>query len=83
MAARSLKRLTDEQRRALQLLATSPHGPTEEVLVLAHGFDSDMLAELVRAKLAKRYVLTVRAGGRMIGVTYMTILAAGRKAIEE
>ena len=38
--------------------------PTEEVLVLAHGFDSDMLAELVRAKLAKRYVLTVRAGGR-------------------
>jgi len=42
-----------------------------------------MLAELVRAKLAKRYVLTVGAGGRMTGVTYMMILAAGRKAIEE
>ena len=81
MAARPLKRLTDEQRRALQLLAASPHGPTEEVLVLAHGFDSDMLAELARAKLVKRYVLTVRAGGRMTGVTYMMILAAGRKAI--
>jgi hypothetical protein len=42
-----------------------------------------MLAELVRAKLAKRYTLTVIARGRMTGVTYMMILAAGRKAIAE
>jgi hypothetical protein len=58
----------------------SPRGPTEEVLVLAYGFDSDMLADLVRAKLAKRYLQ--RAGGRMTGVTYMKILTAGRKAIK-
>jgi hypothetical protein len=50
------------------------------VLVLAYGFDSDMLADLVRAKLAKRYLQ--RAGGRMTGVTYMKILTAGRKAIK-
>jgi hypothetical protein len=50
------------------------------VLVLAYGFDSDMLADLVRAKLAKRYLQ--RAGGGMTGVTYMKILTAGRKAIK-
>ena len=61
MAARLRKRLTDEERRALQLLASSPCGHTEEVLVLAHGFDSDMLTRLVGAKLAKRYRVTVEA----------------------
>ncbi len=51
--------------------------------MLAHGFDSDMLTDLVRAKLAKRYCLTVKGGGRTIRVTYMRIRAAGRQAIEE
>jgi hypothetical protein len=39
-------RLSVEQRQALELLASDPHGATEELLVLAHGFDSDAIASL-------------------------------------
>ena len=34
------------RRRALELLASSPHGATEKLLVVAHGFESDMIADL-------------------------------------
>jgi hypothetical protein len=37
--------LTDEQRRALQLLAGSPNGCTEAILI-AHGFHLAMLGKL-------------------------------------
>ena len=84
MAARPQKRLTDDERRALQLLAFKPHGATVEALVLGHGFKLQMFDDLVRARLAKRYRVTVTADGQMTGVTvtYMKIMAAGRKAIE-
>ena len=36
--------LSAEQREALELLASDPQGATEELLVLAHGFDGDMIA---------------------------------------
>jgi hypothetical protein len=36
--------LSTEQRQALELLASDPHGAGEELLVVAHGFDSDMIA---------------------------------------
>jgi hypothetical protein len=36
------------RRRALELLAASPHGATEAILV-AHGLTVDLLVELVRA----------------------------------
>ena len=51
----------------------------------AHGFKLQMLDDLVRARLAKRYCVTVTAGGRTTGVTvtYIKIMAAGRQAIEE
>jgi hypothetical protein len=39
------------RRRALELLAASPHGATEAILV-AHGLTVDLLVELVRAGLA-------------------------------
>jgi hypothetical protein len=38
-------KLTDDQRRALQLLARSPNGCTEAIL-LAHGFELAMLGKL-------------------------------------
>ena len=63
------------------MLAGSPHGANEEVLILSHGFKLQMLTGLVQAKLAKRYRVTVKAGTRTIGVSYMIITAAGRKAI--
>jgi hypothetical protein len=85
MAGRPRKRLTDDERRALQVLAINSCGATEAALVLAHGCDHGMLTDLIDAKLAKRYHMTVTAKGRTTGVTvtYMKILAAGRKAIEE
>src|SRR5229473_513570 len=45
-------RLSPEERQALELLASDPQGATEELLVLAHGLDSDMIAGLVHSGLA-------------------------------
>jgi hypothetical protein len=85
MAGRPRKHLTEDEHRALQLLAFNPHGATLEALVFSHGFKLQMLDDLVRARLAKRYCVTVTAGGRTTGVTvtYIKIMAAGRQAIEE
>ena len=40
-----------EQRRALDILAGSPHGCTEEILQ-AHGFTVRLLGRIVRARFA-------------------------------
>ena len=72
-------RLSSEQRRALQFLASSPRGITEEVFMLAHGFSCDMLAGLVLAGLAAVVAEKMRAGGRTIRVVRMRITAAGRE----
>jgi hypothetical protein len=45
--------VSGEQRRALQMLADSPLGATE-VIMLAHGFTNVMLDSLVRDGLATR-----------------------------
>jgi hypothetical protein len=84
-APRRKRRPTDDERRVLELLAGNPHGATEEALVLGHGFKLQMLASLVRTKLAKRYHLTVTARGRTTGVTvtYLKITDAGRKSLRE
>ena len=78
----TVPRLSAERRQALELLASDPHGATEELLVLAHGFDSDMIAGLVRAKLATARREIVKAGGKTVEVVRIRITDAGRKAIE-
>jgi hypothetical protein len=55
-------RFSVEQRQALELLASDPQGATEELLVLAHGFDSDMIAGLVRRGLAMARRENMKAG---------------------
>jgi hypothetical protein len=45
-------RLSAEQRRALTLLASIPHGIAEELLILVHRFDRAMIAGLVHGGLA-------------------------------
>jgi hypothetical protein len=75
--------LSPEWRQVLQLLASSPRGATEEVLVLGHGFSRDMLAMLVLAGLAKVVSETVRAGGSTIKVERVSITDAGRRAIDD
>ena len=53
--------------------------------MLGHGCKLQMLTDLVDAKLAKPYRVTVTTDGRTTGVTVtcMKITAAGRMAIEE
>ncbi len=80
MAAPSRKRhLGAEQRRALQLLASSPFGATEAIM-LAHGFKRQMIASLGRAGLATSLGKTV--DHKAIAVGRVKITDAGRRAIE-
>jgi hypothetical protein len=63
------RHLGAEQRRALQLLASSPFGVSEAVMS-ANGFTRRMLAGLIRTGLATARGKTVR------------ITAEGRRALE-
>ena len=79
------RRLSPQPRRALELLkllASSPHGATTKLLVVAHGFEIDMIAGLVRAGLAAEERDVMKAGGKTIEVVRVRITEAGRKAIE-
>src|SRR5262249_35524956 len=58
------------------------HGVTEDLLVLAHGFDSDMIAGLVSTGLAAAQRETMRAGGKTSEVVRIRITDAGRQALE-
>ena len=65
MVAPPLRRhLGGEQRRALQLLASSPFGASEAVM-FAHGFTRRTLAGLVRAGLAIVQRETVKTNGQV------------------
>ena len=74
-------RLSREERQALELLASDPQGATDELLVLARGFDSDMIAGLVRTGLAMARRENMKAGSRAIEVVRIRITGAGRKAL--
>jgi hypothetical protein len=64
------------------MLADIPRGVTEDLLVLANGFDSDMIAGLVRAGLATARRETMRAGGKTAEVVRIRITDAGRQVLE-
>jgi hypothetical protein len=72
--------LSEDQRGALEMLAESRlcTGAT----LLAHGFNVDMLAGLVRDGLAIARREPVRVDGKMIKVARLRITNAGRSAIE-
>jgi hypothetical protein len=71
-----------DRRRALELLDTAPDGCTEAIF-LAHGFKSEMLAELISAGLATARADPIVAGGRPLNVTRIRITDAGRRALAE
>jgi hypothetical protein len=75
-----MARLTDEQRRALRLLARSPKGCTEAIL-LAHGFELAMPGKLAFDGLANVEARDTMAGSRRMKVFWLQITEAGRKAI--
>jgi hypothetical protein len=68
-------RLTTERRRALELLASSPEGINEELLVHGHGFKRQMLVGLVRFGLAT-------AEREVVDVVRIRITNAGWRAID-
>jgi hypothetical protein len=75
-------RLTDNQRRALEMLARVPHGLTEGAM-FAHGFGADMLAGLALAGLVMVVTETVTTGGPTTKAERFMITDAGRRAIAE
>ena len=71
-----------ERRRALELLAASPDG-CSEAMMLAHGFTVDFLVELIRTGMATTRIEGVVAGGRAMEVARVRITEAGRRALAE
>ena len=74
--------MSGEQRRALDILAGSPHGCTEEIL-RAHEFTVRLLASIVRAGFAVAKPEIVKAGGRTLSMLRLTITDAGRRVLAE
>jgi len=72
--------LPRDQRRVLTVLAVSPDGCTEAIL-LAHGFTFVQLTKVVRAGLATAKGERMMAGKRAMEVTRVRITEAGRQAL--
>jgi len=71
--------LGTEQRRALQLIASSPFGVSKAVMI-ANGFKGGMLSELIRSGLATAQRET-KAGSQPVGRVRIT--EAGQRALED
>jgi hypothetical protein len=74
--------MTEDERHLLELLAGSADGTTDALLV-AHGFEFDLMARLVRERLATATPERVFAGGKPVEVTRIKITDAGRRALLE
>ena len=75
--------LTREQRRALGLLASTPYGVIEDLLVHAYEFDGAIIAGLVDEGLATAHREILGASdGTTIEVIRIRISDAGRQALE-
>jgi len=78
--------LNAQPRRAielLRLLAGSPHGATEALLVHGYGFSGDMIASLAGAGLVAPERETMKAGAKPVEIVRVKITDLGREAIEE
>ena len=71
-----------QRRRALELLEASIDGCTEAIM-LAYGFKTELLVELVNAGLATATIEHMAVGGRRVKVIRMRITAAGRRALSK
>jgi hypothetical protein len=71
------------RRRALELLAGCGADGCTEALLLAHGFTTSQMVELVRAGLATANAERVVAGGLKLEVARVRITEAGRRALAE
>jgi hypothetical protein len=73
---------TDQQRRALKLLARYPDG-CAAALMLAHRFTIDMLADLAADGLLTIDTRREQVGGRQKVVVRVQISPAGRRELAE
>jgi hypothetical protein len=71
--------LGPEQRRALQLLANSPFGASE-AMMLTNGFERRTLARLIRIELATTSREKINTSGESVGRVRIT--EAGRRVLE-
>jgi hypothetical protein len=78
----TLTALSPNQRRMLEMLKSAGPRGCPQALLLASGFDIELLTGLVRAELATVATETVRAGDRTLGISNVRITDAGRRAIE-
>jgi hypothetical protein len=69
-----------DRRRALELLAASPDGCTEAIM-LAHGFTVELMVDLCFAELAIAAVERMVVGGRTVEIVRMKITEARRQAL--
>jgi hypothetical protein len=67
--------------RAFEVLANCGREGCTEALMLAHGFTSEQMVELIRAGLATATTERVAAGTREMEVTKLRIMEAGRRAL--
>jgi hypothetical protein len=75
-------KLSNEQLRALRLLARHPTGCAEAFL-LAHGISQNQIDVAVRAKLATLEPSVTRMAGREKITVWVQITPAGRNALAE
>lgn len=76
----AFKRIS-ERRRALALLASSAADGCPEAMMLAHGFSTEMMAELIRDGHATARTERMVAGTRPIEITRVIITDAGSRAL--
>jgi hypothetical protein len=75
-------RLTVSHRRALTLLAGAAKGMSEG-LILALGFKSELIADLIGAELVTASTEYMGRGGSPVEVARLKITEAGRHAIAD
>jgi hypothetical protein len=75
--------LSQEQLRALRILAAAGAVGRTETLLKAHGFATPLLAALVRDGLATAAQESVPAGHETTTLTLMRITDAGRQALAD
>jgi hypothetical protein len=77
------RHLGAEQRRALQLLASSPFGISKATM-FAQNFNRRMLASLIRAGLVTAQRQNIKSGSQSFGRSLgrVRITEAGRRALE-
>ena len=78
MPRRPAKYTSEDLRRALCLLADSPGGRTEAIL-RAHGFSTDLIADLVKAEFVSARRERVGRGGQKVEIVRLRITELGQQ----